>query len=66
MDENLRKGKGCDLGSLGKKMGSFVGDVGAPVIGFGEEAMNGLSFWRINYELRERRYKRWMRELILG
>ena len=40
--EKLRKGDGSDLGGLGKKMGSFTGDVRAPVAVNGEEAVKGL------------------------
>ena len=40
--QKLRKVDGSDLGSLGKKMGSFTGDVRAPVAVNEAEAVKGL------------------------
>ena len=41
MDEKLGKGYGSDLGSLRKKMRSLAGNVGAPVVSVGKEAVRG-------------------------
>ena len=66
VDEKFRKVHGSDLGSLGKKMGSFTNDVGALVAVDREAAVKGLELWKWNSEIR-RDDKRWVKGcLILG